>query len=66
MAQHDNNLTGATKGGEKSSDAPLVGRSLWADARRRLMHDKAAMLCLSVIIVYALVAIIAPFVYGDW
>jgi len=36
---------------------PEVGRSLWADARRRIMGDKPAMICLAVILLYVLVAI---------
>ncbi|HUS46924.1 MAG TPA: ABC transporter permease [Phycisphaerae bacterium] len=35
----------------------LTGRSLWADARRRLMRDRGAMICLAVILLYALVAV---------
>jgi ABC-type dipeptide/oligopeptide/nickel transport system permease subunit len=34
-----------------------AGRSLWADARRRLYRDRPAMVCLAVILVYALIAI---------
>ena len=36
---------------------PQAGRSLWADARRRIMGDKSAMICLGVILLYVLVAI---------
>ncbi|NQU76476.1 MAG: ABC transporter permease, partial [Planctomycetes bacterium] len=36
---------------------PQGGRSLWADARRRLVRDRGALLCLGIIAVYALVAI---------
>ena len=45
---------------------PRTGRSLWADAALRLWRDKAAMLCLVVIIIYALIAILAPFVLSGW
>lgn len=34
-----------------------IGRSLWADAARRIWRDPAAMLCLGVIVVYAVVAL---------
>jgi len=34
-----------------------AGRSLWADARRRLFRDKGAMICLVVIGLYVLVAL---------
>jgi ABC-type dipeptide/oligopeptide/nickel transport system permease subunit len=44
----------------------VAGRSLWADAWRRLRRDPIAMICLSVVVVYALAAIIAPLVVGDW
>lgn len=43
-----------------------IGRSLWADAVRRLRHDKAAMVCLGIIVIYAVVAIVAPLVFSDW
>ena len=36
------------------------GRSLWADARRRLWRDKSAMICLLIIVLYAVVAV------GGW
>jgi peptide/nickel transport system permease protein len=36
---------------------PMAGRSLWADAWRRLRRDKTAMICLGIILLYALVAI---------
>jgi peptide/nickel transport system permease protein len=40
-----------------ASATPLVGRSLWRHAMRRLWRDRAAMLCLGVIVLYALVAV---------
>ena len=42
------------------------GRSLWADARLRLWRDKVAMVCFAIIIIYAIIAILAPFVFADW
>ena len=42
------------------------GRSLWSDAFRRLRRDKAAVICLAVIAIYALVAIVAPLAFRDW
>ncbi|MDP6636213.1 MAG: ABC transporter permease [Phycisphaerae bacterium] len=33
------------------------GRSLWSDARRRILHDRWAMVCLGIIVLYTLVAI---------
>ena len=40
---------------------PMVaGRSLWSDAVRRLWRDRSAMICLAVIVVYALIAL------GGW
>ncbi|MBD3240265.1 MAG: ABC transporter permease subunit [Chitinivibrionales bacterium] len=41
--------------------AAVGGRSLWADAWRRIRRDKVAMACLVVVAVYALIAIVAPF-----
>ncbi len=41
---------------EASPAVPIAGRSLWADAWRKLVRDKAAIVCLAVIILYALVA----------
>lgn len=35
----------------------VTGRSLWADARRRLLRDWSAMICLGIIVLYALIAI---------
>ncbi|MGZ3654578.1 MAG: ABC transporter permease [Bdellovibrionota bacterium] len=40
-----------------SASAPVKGRSLWADAWRRLKKDKLAMVCLYVVMFYLLVAI---------
>jgi len=37
--------------------AGLHGRSLWADARRRILRDRAAVVCLVVIAVYGAVAL---------
>lgn len=50
---------------DNSLMARRPGRSLWADAALRLMHDPAAMICLGVILVYAVVAITIPFCI-DW
>jgi len=36
---------------------PEGGRSLWADARRRLLRDKSAVVCAAVIALYALTAL---------
>ncbi len=43
-----------------------AGRSLWSDAFRRLARDGAAMLCLAVIVLYAVVAIASPLLWPDW
>ncbi len=40
-----------------SADRGPAGRSLWADARRRILGDWAAKLCIAVIAIYALVAV---------
>lgn len=60
-----NDATGAaagpsalSPGAARATSAPLqAGRSLWSDARRRLMRDRSAMLCLAVIVLYTLLAI---------
>jgi peptide/nickel transport system permease protein len=42
---------------DNSTSVMIAGRSLWSDARRRLMRDKSAMICFAVIVLYALVSI---------
>lgn len=42
------------------------GRSLWADAWRRLRRDPAALACLGVVVLYTVVAVLAPSVIRDW
>ena len=49
-----------------TNETPILGRSLWADAWRRLWRDKLAMICLAIILTYVLIAIFAPIVVGDW
>jgi ABC-type dipeptide/oligopeptide/nickel transport system permease subunit len=39
--------------------APTRGRSFWADARRRIFRDRSALLCLAVIVLYAVIALAA-------
>jgi len=55
---------------DSASQAPAQairpGRSLWADAVRRLRRDPAAMACLAVIVVYAVLASVSPWIYPDW
>ena len=38
-------------------DSDVKGRSLWSDARRRLMRDRGAKLCFIIIVAYALLAV---------
>jgi len=38
-------------------DQLVSGRSLWGDARRRILRDRWAMVCLGIIVLYALIAI---------
>jgi len=40
-----------------TGDKLVSGRSLWGDARRRILRDPAAMICLGIIVLYALIAI---------
>jgi peptide/nickel transport system permease protein len=42
------------------------GRSLGADAVRRLRRDRSAVACFLVICVYAAVAVVAPLRWSDW
>ena len=52
---------------EVSPTAPAQpGRSLWADAVRRLKRSRIAMVCFGIIVLYALVAILAPLLFPDW
>lgn len=41
------------------------GKSLWADAASRILRDRVAMVCLGVILVYAIIALVIPFCV-DW
>ena len=43
-----------------------AGRSLWSDAALRIFRDRSAVVCLAVIVVYALIAVIAPLCVPDW
>ena len=45
---------------------PRTGRSLWADAARRIWRDHAAMVCLGIIVLYAAIAIAAGTVFPNW
>jgi ABC-type dipeptide/oligopeptide/nickel transport system permease subunit len=49
----------------KSKTRP-PGRSLFSDALRRLLKDKAAMACFLVICVYVIIAVLSPVVFSDW
>ncbi len=42
------------------------GRSLWADAVHRLRRNPIAIVCFGIIVLYALVAILAPFIFSEW
>ena len=44
-----------------AENTPIAGRSLWQDAQRRFMHNKAAMVSLFVLACIALFVIFAPF-----
>ncbi len=43
-----------------------IGRSLWADAARRIWRDVPAMICMSIIILYAVVALFIGFLLPNW
>lgn len=58
-------MTAATETPAPLTPAPektVVGRSLWADARARLLRNKAAVASMIVIGVLAILAIVGPFV----
>lgn len=42
---------------DRAKAMPPPGRSHWGDAARRIRRDKSAMLCLAIIVLYALLAI---------
>ena len=50
----------ATRQPLKSSE-DVQGRSLWVDARRRLVRNRAAMAAITVLTLMTLMAIFAPF-----
>ncbi len=52
-------ITGDGLTGRPAGQAPIQdeGRSLWSDAWRRIFHDRAALACLAIILLYTLVAI---------
>ncbi len=43
-----------------------IGRSLWADAARRIWRDVPAMICMSIIVLYAVVALSIGFLLPNW
>ena len=51
---------------DATGSEPRRGRSVWADAARRIRRDVPAMMCLGVIVVYAAVAVSAGYVWPDW
>ncbi len=63
------NKTRATAVENFSEQLEIEGRSLWQDARRRFIHNRAALLSLLVLVLIALFVIIAPllspFTYDD-
>ena len=42
------------------SSVPVRGRSLWHDARRRLFHNKAAVVSMAILSVIVILAVLAP------
>ena len=51
---------------EPTQGPTRTGRSLWADAARRIRRDIPAMICLGVIVAYATAAIAAGILWPDW
>ncbi len=52
---------GSQKGAEAMQTAALKGRSLWDDARRRLLHNKAAVTSAVVLAALVLLAVFGPY-----
>lgn len=47
-------------------NSQAVGRSLWANAAKKLRRDGTAMLCLAIIAVYAAIALASPLLLSNW
>ncbi|GBU09527.1 oligopeptide ABC transporter permease [Gammaproteobacteria bacterium] len=45
-----------------ANSSTLQGRSLWIDARRRLLKNKAAVVAMIILIIFTLMAILAPWI----
>lgn len=54
-------VPGSRKGAESMEKAALKGRSLWDDARRRLLRNKAAVAGMIVLAVLVVAAIVGPY-----
>ena len=54
-------VPGSKKGAEAMQTAALKGRSLWDDARRRLLHNKAAVASMIVLAALVLLAAFGPY-----
>ena len=52
---------GSQKGAAAMQTAALKGRSLWDDARRRLLHNKAAVASVAVLALLVLLAAFGPY-----
>ncbi len=50
-------MTQDAQDNQKAEVTSKSARSLWGDARLRLMRDKSAMICLAIITIYALIAL---------
>jgi len=55
--------TAATKDIALDADA---GRSIWSDASRKLRRDPVAVVCFTVICLYAVIAVVSPLVLSGW
>lgn len=49
-----------------NTNITTTGRSLWGNAVRQLRRDKTALLCLAIIVAYAVIAIVSPFIFPHW
>ena len=47
------------------AEAAVKGRSLWQDARRRFLQNRAAVVSLIVLSLIALIAVVGPF-FAKW
>jgi len=66
MAKGNENSTSPSEAVIPMDAALTRGRSLWGDAFYRLYHDRSAVACFLVILVFAVIAIGGPIKFSHW